>query len=706
MLRRRVPYVAQMEGAECGSVCLAMVLAYHGKYVPLTELREICAVSRDGANALSLVRGARRLGLEAEGVRLEPEHLGDLPLPAILHWDLGHFVVLEQLTARGAVVVDPGTGTRHVSRAELADSFTGVAVALEPSAEFARNRRPRPAMGRYWAALRGFSPTLTLVAISILANEFVGLALPIGNQVVVDQVVRSRELRWLVVVAASLVVATVAKSALDYVRKRLLASLGCAVDTVVMARFVEHLLTLPSRFFEQRDAGDLMARAHGNRSVRETFARTASALLDGLLVLSYGGLLVAYDIRIGLVAGAARLAQFGVTAALRPSLDRASATELARHAREGAVFAEAFSEPEVTKAYRAEELLARRYRTRLEERLAAEASRCRIEAAASQVSRLLDACAFGAVLWLGGRAVLADRITVGILSSMLAVQALLERPLASLHAAVCGMIAIRNQLVRLDDVWSASPDCGGAVEPGELRGSIRLTTVSYRYSEGASNVVRDVSLEISPGEYVAIVGPTGSGKSTLGRLLVGQLRPSAGVVYLDGHDLRDLDQAAVRRQLGVVPQETFFFDGTMAENVAMGNDLDVSRIMAALDRAQVSDVVEHLEDGLDSRLGARAERLSGGQRQRVALARALASDAAILLLDEATSSLEAELEARIDAQVSALRRTRIVIAHRLAAARAAHRVLVMDEGRVVQEGTFASLSRSPGLFRDLLQAAS
>ncbi|HJW33515.1 MAG TPA: peptidase domain-containing ABC transporter [Holophagaceae bacterium] len=704
--RRKAPFIPQMEAVECGAASLAMVLGYHGHHAPLVEVRHACGVSRDGASALALLRAARGFGLEAEAVKVELEHLDDLPVPAILHWDFNHFLVLERLTAKGAVLVDPALGRRKVDLAELQKRFTGVALVFAPGEDFTPRPRRRPSLGRYVALLKASRPSLGQLLGASIMLQVVGLAFPVANQLLLDRVITPRQEPWLWGLAFGLAAATLGKVALSLLRAWVIQGLQTNLDLHLMGSFMAHLLHLPLGFFLQRAPGDLVQRVQSNAHLRDFFSsRSIAALLDAFLILGYAALMLAYSPRLGTVVLAFGLLRVGLLLALRERNQQIMAAELAASGREGGSLVEALSALETLKAVGAEGALLRRWTDRMVNRVNASLQRRELEITSAQGMALFQGLAAAAVLWIGGREVLAERMTVGVFASFIALQGLFMGPLESLLGAATQLQYLGNHLSRLDDVMEAAPEATGGVDPGRLKGAIELEDVAFAYTPGAPPVVAQIHIALAPGEKVALVGPSGAGKSTLARLLLGMHHPTAGSIRFDGRDLRELDLPKLRNQMGVVLQDTFLFDDTVRANLSLNDpELPLERLRWAAEQACVLDVIEALPLGFEARVGENGGLLSGGQRQRLALARALAHDPAVLLLDEATSALDLETEAKLHANLAALGCTRIVIAHRLATVKDADRILMLEGGRLVQSGTYAALRASAGPFRTLVDA--
>ncbi|MDR3673429.1 MAG: peptidase domain-containing ABC transporter [Holophaga sp.] len=705
--RKRVEFIAQMEATECGAAGLAMILAFHGHHAPLPEVRQACGISRDGASALAIITAARSYGLEAHGVRLELEQLPGLPLPAILHWDFDHFVVLERMGRAGATLVDPAHGRRRVDLPELGRRFTGAALVFGPTAALARRPRVRPSLAKYRAVFRRNLPGLAQILLATLALEGVGLAFPVANQLLLDRVVVPRQEPWLWGLAMGLGLAVAATGALGLVRGWVALNLQLELNFALMGRFLDHLLRLPLGFFLQRDPGDLVQRAQSNAELQDLLsARAVAALLDGFLLLGFAALMIAYNPMLAGWVIAISLMEVVMLAVFWDRNRQVLASGLAAQGREGAAMLEALSGLEATKACGAEGRMVQRWAHRMTERVNHGLERQRLARVSGVFLGLFQGATGLLVFAVGGQEVLANRMTLGTFVAFLTLQGLFTAPMGSLMGAVLQLQSLGTHLRRLDDVLETPVEPTGTLDPGRLKGAIELQDVTYRYAPGGNPVLDGISVRIAPGEKVALVGPTGAGKSTLARLFLGLHLPDQGTVRFDGRDLRKLDLAAVRNQVGVVMQENFLFDDTVRANLALHDDgLPQERLQWAARMACVEDVIGNLPQGFSSRVGENGALLSGGQRQRLCLARALAHGPAILLLDEATSSLDPETEARVHANLARLGCTRIIIAHRMATVRDADRILVLQDGKIVQAGTFRELQGPPGLFRDLLAAA-
>lgn len=682
-----LPVIHQNEIAECGLACLAMVAAYHGHDVDMAGMRRRFAVSIRGATLSRLIAIADRLDLAARPLRAEPEHLADLRTPCILHWDMNHFVVLKRVVRGVAEIHDPARGAVTMPLAELGRHFTGIVLELTPQPDFQPMRAREPIRLRALIGdVTGWRRALVQVLSLAIALELFTLLLPMSMQWVIDRVLVSADTELLTLLALGFLAAVAFQSIIAAVRGWVVADIAAAFEAQWSTHLAGHLLRLPLTFFAKRSVGEVLSRFLSVQSVQQTLSTSfVEALLDGLTVVLVLALLLVYSPTLT----AWVLAGFAVYALLRAwsyrRLWRLKEGHLASLARQQSLLIESVHGVQAIKLANRHAERGARLANAANDAARQDAAVRRATATFSALSKLVFGAQRVLLIWLGARMALDGAMTAGTLVLCIAYADMFATRAGGLIDKFIDLRLLGVHARRIADIAQQPPERDRAAEysgpPPEP--SLEVEGLSFRYGEDEAWVVRDCSFRIGAGESVAIVGPSGAGKTTLAKLLLGLLPPDAGTIRIGGIDIARYGLANYRARVGAVMQDDALFAGSVADNIAFFDpDAQPEAVTEAARRAGIHDEIAAMSMGYETLVGDMGSALSGGQKQRVLLARALFRTPDILVLDEATSHLDVERERRINAEIAALRITRLIIAHRPETIRSADRILMVADGRV------------------------
>jgi ATP-binding cassette subfamily B protein RaxB len=684
--RRRLPLVLQTEATECGLACLAMVAGYHGHRVDLNTLRRRHPVSLKGVTLKSLMLLAGHLKLACRPLRFDLHHLRDLRLPAIVHWDMDHFVVLKSVSAKAIVVHDPAFGERRYPLAEASKHLTGVALELTPTAGFApKDEAVRLPLSAFWGQLTGGGMALAQVFVLSLILQVLVIGSPFYMQIAVDEVIAKGDVDLLLVLAlgfGGLAAISIASTAL---RSYILLILQNTLSLQMAARLFRHLMRLPLTYFEKRHIGDILSRFASTEPIRALLAEgLIAAIIDGAMAIATLVVIFIYSARLAAVV----LVAVGLYAALRIGLYRLlrrQNEELIRaRAKEQSSFIETVRAIQSLKLFNRESESEGQWLNRYADTVNANVRLGRLNIGFKTVNEALFGIENIVTVYLGARLALDGGLTVGMLFAFMSYKRYFIDKGVQLVEKALDFRILDLHLERLADIALSPPEPGHDRPPlayeRPIEGRIELRNVDFRYAETEPFILENVHLTVEPGEFVVIAGPSGAGKTTLAKVMLGLLEPTGGEVVIDGTPLSMLGAQVYREHVAAVMQDDHLMSGSIADNICFFDPaFDMEWMIECARRAGIHEEIMAMPMTYNSLIGDMGSSLSGEQKQRVLLARALYRRPKILFLDEGTAHLDVEMERRINDTLRQLEITRVAVAHRPETIRAADRVFSLEK---------------------------
>ena len=706
----RTPTVLQMEAVECGAAALAMVLAHHGAWVPLEQLRVACGVSRDGSKASNIVMAARGFGLSAKGFRKETSTLHELRMPCIIHWNFNHFVVLEGIDHRRVFINDPALGRRTLDLAELDYAFTGVALAMEPTADFKKVGTKPQGLRLLLRELHGSRGAVGLLVAVSLALIVPGIVVPGFSKVFVDDVLIQHNAGWLIPLLIGMAVAALLRAVVTALQQSLLLRLQTKLSVVMISRFLWHVMALPMDFFTQRHAGDIANRVSTNDQIARLLSGGVAAnALNLTSVAFFAAAMAAYDVPLAAICVALSLLNVVVLKFIgehRQDLSRSLALEQGKLV--GSTIS-AVRTIETVKASGLEDEAFAHWAGIHAKALNAEQGLGVSSILLDMFPTLFSGLTLAAILGIGGLRVIEGSLTLGGLVAFQSLVASFSEPITQLVNQFGSFHTITGGLERLEDIYNyplAAPQRAESPAPrlpAKLLGRIELIDIHFGYSILEPPLLAGLSITIEPGRRVALVGASGSGKSTLGRLICGLYKPWKGQIRIDGRDLSEIPAQVFANSFAYVDQDIFLFEGTARDNLTLW-DATVSEpeLTQALKDAVVHNEIATRPGNYDCHVTEGGSNFSGGQRQRIEIARALVSNPSVVVLDEATAALDPITEKAIDDNLRRRGCTCVIIAHRLSTIRDSDEIIVLRQGEIVERGTHEQLIALQGNYAQLV----
>ncbi len=709
---RRYPFYQQHSASDCGVACLIMIGQYWGKNFDLNELRNIANVDRSGASIKGLITAAEYLGFAPCPVKADLISLAEQELPAIVHWEGNHYIVVYKVTRDRVIVADPNIGRKILSRQEFVTGWTGYTLLLQPTAKFEQTPEAKQNLGKYIALLKPYWVVLSEILVASLVMQIIGLFSPIFTQILLDKVVVQQSIPTLIAIGSGLLFFSLFRLAIANLRRYLLYHTANKLDLSLIVGFISHTFQLPLNYFETRYVGDITSRINENRKIRSFITGDAiTTLLDILSVFVYVILMFWYSWQLSILALVV-IPIFAVTTVIAtPFLLRISRESFNARTKQKSYLIEALTGIGTIKSMGVERSVRWRWEDLINKSVKINFTGKMIRQRIDICTSIIDTTFDTALLVFGILQVINGQLTIG---QLIAFNMLVDRvisPFQRLIALWNDFQEIRIAIERLDDVVNSPPEANltsaNLINLPTLQGHIIFDRVSFRYNlESPTNTLENLSFEIHPGQTVALVGRSGSGKTTIAKLILGLYTPTQGKIMIDGYDLNNIHLRSLRQQTGVVDQDTFLFGGTIRENLTIAHPKATNyQIQQAVKLAGAQEFIESFPLKYQTQIGEGGGLLSGGQRQRLAIARALLGKPRLLIFDEATSNLDAESERIIQNNLNTIlhNQTTLIIAHRLSTVRNADLILVMDNGLLVESGTHQELMDKKGQYYYLNQ---
>lgn len=705
-----------MEAVECGAAALGIILGHFGRIVPLAELREKCGVSRDGSKASNMLKAARMYGLQAKGFSKPLEAVKELTCPYIVFWQFNHFLVVEGFSRDEVYLNDPALGHRCVSWKEFDEGYTGVVLLFEKGPEFVAGGRAPSTLAGLWQRMHGNLAAILLIAFTGLLAVLPGLAIPTMASVYLDSVIIEGRYDWFRPLIIAMIATVLLKLVLQAVQQAYMQRLRLGLMARMNSGFFWHVLRLPAAFYTQRFPGEIVSRMELNNKLAGVVAGPLAGIaIDLLTMVIYGAVLLLFHVPLTLIAttfAVLNLVYLRRIAKNRVEANIRCAQEYGK--LEGFTIA-GIQSIETMKASGMEDDFFAKWMGYFSKASNAGQELQRSNQSVQVVSMIVDTLTTVLILIIGGRSVIRGEMTIGTLVAFQGMMGSFLGPVARLTNLGSTLQELRGDLLRLDDVLSNPPiatHAPGATPVGaadrsarlRLEGELELRNVTFGYSPLDPPLIENLSIVVRPGERVALVGGSGSGKSTVSRLICGLYEPWSGEILFDGRPRREWSPDVISQSLGMVEQQIMLFEGTVRDNLTLWDrTISDPTLERASQDAHIADVIRDLPGVFSADLSEGGRNLSGGQRQRLEIARALVAEPSILVLDEATSALDAETEAIIDANLRRRGCTCVIVAHRLSTIRDCTEIIVLDRGKVVERGTHEELWQAGGHYAGLLR---
>lgn len=710
--RAKVPVIMQMEALECGAACLTMISAYYGLWIPLEQIRKDCGVSRDGSNAKNILKAARNYGFTAKGYRYEPTQLKEKgKFPCIIHWNFNHFVVLDGFKGNKVYINDPARGDVCISMEEFDESFTGICLMIEPSENFTPGGVPKSVMSFAKERLKGTGSAFAMIIITTLISSLISIVSPAFSRMFMDRLLTGQNPDWFYPFTIALAAAAVIQIAVCWIKASYLLKVQGKFAVVADSSFMWHILRLPLEFYSQRAAGDIAGRQRINQGIASTLINTLAPLvLDTAMLVFYLAIMLRYSLLLTAIGLISMVINIFVSYYISKKRINVSRVQMRDSAKLDSATLSGIEMIETIKASGAENGFFQKWAGYQASVNNGKVKFKEIDYHLGIIPSLVSPLCSIVILGTGVYLTMQGEFTVGMILAFQGFMTSFSAPAQNLMNAGQIIQEMRTNMERVEDIMKyptdveyGSEDISDDISYDKLSGNVELKNVTFGYSRLSEPLIKDFSLKLYVGKSVALVGGSGSGKSTISKLISGLYEPWSGEILFDGKPIKSVNHDIFTGSLAVVDQDIILFEDTIANNIKMWDNSieDFEMILAARD-AQIHDVIMERDNGYQYKMLEGGVDFSGGQRQRLEIARVLAQDPTIVILDEATSALDARTEYNVVRSIKDRGITMIVVAHRLSTIRDCDEIIVLDKGEVVERGTHDEIIKLGGKYAELV----
>lgn len=709
--KKKVPVIMQMEALECGAACVCMIAAYYKKWIPLTQVRSDCGVSRDGSVAKNMLAAARSYGFKTAGYKLEPEALGSITLPAIIHWNFNHFVVLCGIdyNKKKAYINDPARGRVVVDMDEFDQAFTGIALTLVPTEEFKPEGKQKSVISFAKRCLKGAAFPFVLAMLLSIAVLVIDMATPIFQKIFIDNLLNGKNPEWTYPFLGIMFALLIFQVLVACVRSFYWLKIQGKFAVTASANFMWHVLRLPMDFFSQRYVGDVVSRQESTANIALTLIEKIAPLVPSIVsMFFYLFIMINWSLPLTIIGLSATIINMFIVRYTSKKILNFQRVLVPSQGKLSSVTYSGFEMIETIKATGAESGYFERWAGYYSKQNNANIALAKFTQYFGQLPSIIENLASCLLLFSGIYLIMNGQFTIGMLTAFQGYLSRLLSPLNDMMDLYKDIIEMRCEMERVEDVLDYKTDVDDTKveinrDERKLRGELELSDITFGYGKLSKPLLEHFNLSVKPGGWVAIVGGSGSGKSTVAKLITGLYKPWSGDIKFDGLKREEIDPYRFHSSVSMVDQDKVMFHDTIKNNIRMWDESieDFAVTLAAKD-SDIHEAIITRPDGYNHVLNEGGKDFSGGQCQRIEIARALAQEPTVMILDEATSALDAKTEKKVMENIRKIGCTCIVVAHRLSTIRDCDEIIVLDKGEVVERGTHDELMALGGKYKELV----